>query len=331
MARDWPVYVGVLTELLLAAALGSWLLGSPGIPFLGERRLELWRSGALGMPLKVGLSLAVADAVLGFLADIATGDWKGRDAWELCRRITRAAVSRLLAGAFLGVTLVKFGEFLFSANPLLTATLGPPVLLVLFVLATAIQVGVMGNNFDEGQREWWASITAYVLKYALFWAALFAVVFYGPKVILSPGFEGGLKYALQAALASAWLGTAIAGAIAGRSPTGNGAPPAWWRRCLGAVAPWIFLVGLLVVVALGLAVCFAGWPSTFKSPADWYATSIDGRSTPVLKIIERLLICAFLALVTGSLVNANLFSLHALYGNRLVRCYLVRRGPSRAG
>ena len=112
MARDWPVYVGVLTELLLAAAPGSWLLGSPGIPFLGERRLEV-DSVALGMPLKVGLSLAVADAVLGFLADIATGDWKGRDAWELCRRITRAAVSRLLAGAFLGVTLVKFGEFLF--------------------------------------------------------------------------------------------------------------------------------------------------------------------------------------------------------------------------
>jgi hypothetical protein len=158
-----------------------------------------------------------------------------------------------------------------------------PSIILVFMLTGFVHTGLMGRAFPEALREWWSRLGAWMLIYAITWLGLFGVALYGPilLVILGTVAAGGLSLG--------WLGSTVAGVIVGREsePAKEGERPSWWRRLVIAVAPQIFIVGLLALVALGLhailrppagAAAVAAMPAGAVAPAGQVGGAYPGAS-----------------------------------------------------
>ena len=111
-----------------------------------------------------------------------------------------------------------------------------------FMLLAVIHTGFMGRWLLDRQREWLSCLGAWVLICALGWVVLFSMVVYGPVLLFA--LEGWWL----AGAASGWVLSTLGGLLASRG--GGKAGPL--RRLLIAVAPYVFVVGLLVLVAVGM-------------------------------------------------------------------------------
>jgi hypothetical protein len=140
-------------------------------------------------------------------------------------------------------------------------------------------------------------------------------------------------------VAAGWAGTTVAGILLGRgTPAAEGAPPPpRWRRLVIAVAPQVFMVGLLALVATGLHAVLqplapapeCGDPlaadAGFALRARWvFQCNADQifhgtRPAVTLALLGGL---AAAALLLSWRVDVNQFSMHLFYRNRLVRAYL---------
>ena len=80
-------------------------------------------------------------------------------------------------GGLLFYVLVIKGLWQWHDQPHALVTFGPPLTLVLFTLAAALEIGLLGRRLEEDEREWWARAGAVVLLAALvgscFWARFF--------------------------------------------------------------------------------------------------------------------------------------------------------------
>jgi hypothetical protein len=232
----------------------------------------------------------------------------------------------------------------------LLVTFGPPLVLGGFVLIGFLQVGLVGRLQEENQREWRSRLAGWLLMYAAGWAALFGAAVYGPYLVLLgvesfPHFSGGLV--------GGWVAAVAAGLWAASQPaTGTRADArtvlGWLRDLLARLAPGLFLVGMFVLGA-GL---------TQRLPSDLYMRVVGSAPCPVntadsylahltlsvppepphgnvsweamlLVLLIAGGVAAFLAWLLGGVVDINIFSLNALYANRLIRCYLGASRPKR--
>ena len=136
---------------------------------------------------------------------------------------------------------------------------------------------------------------------------------------------------LRTALASGWLATTAFGILKGR----RAQPKAGSGGLLGtiaAVVPPIFLVGFLAAVSLFAASLVNMPPLAFPNAhQDWtavdrYILGVKGASFWTMTRWLMLFILVFFG-AGIHLLDVNLFSLHAMYANRLVRCYLGASRP----
>jgi hypothetical protein len=153
-------------------------------------------------------------------------------------------------GALLGVLFQLANDLLeagtMAEETLETAamlTLGPPLVLLVYMLGTFAQVGSFGRILGEDAREWWASLCGRLLMLALGWAAVFAVALFSVPFLYWAGQW------VQAALGAGWVATAVGGVLAGRSPRTDGNQPNRPLEILALVAPYVFLVGLLAAMS----------------------------------------------------------------------------------
>ena len=164
---------------------------------------------------------------------------------------------------------------------------------------------------------------ALLLIASLLWTVALVSIVYVPAAFLASG------PVLRTALVSGWLATAF-GNLKGWRPqlkVGSGD----LLGTIAAVAPPIFLVGLLGAVSL-FAASFVNMPPLALPNAhhDWtavdrYFLGVKGAS---FWTMTRWLFFFFVVFLIGIYsLDVNLFSLNAMYTNRLVRCYL---GASRA-
>lgn len=200
---------------------------------------------------------------------------------------------------------------------------GPPLLLLVFVLKMILEVGLQGIWLAEDLREWWASLAGWVLVYAAFWASVAGVSLYGGWFLDRLGVwfqseQSGIW--VRALLASGWLGTSIAGVLAGKSASTGSGRRNRGLEALTLVAPHVFVLGLLVLVSWFLHILLA----VDQDPQDYWLSMIAVRWQPLLAWTAGCLACTLLA---AWCVDVNTFSLHGLYGNRLVRCYLGASRP----
>jgi len=213
------------------------------------------------------------------------------------------------------------------------ASFGMSLIVLVFALVAVIHVGLAGRGFNEEAREWWSRVGAYLLIANTIIAALFAVALYSPLLIQ---LADRIWDWLNLTLGSGWLLTSIGGLLAAKNATNakNGAPG--WRKILMAVAPYVFILGLFVLLAGGLNVFLPplvsvleiqglgkpgiGLPVIGTDAFTGYWSVVD-QSMSIL-LLPCLILGAGLALLLSMRIGINHFSMHALYTNRLIRAYL---------
>jgi hypothetical protein len=129
---------------------------------------------------------------------------------------------------------------------------GPPLMLVAILISVMLLIGLMGADYPDAAREWTARTGARLAIAAGAWTVLFALAVLGPW-----GVSRVLVKSRTIGIATifGWLATVIGGALAGSSGKTDGAETSRSQRLLGvltSVAPTIFLVGYVVLLATGV-------------------------------------------------------------------------------
>lgn len=249
--------------------------------------------------------------------------------------------------------------------------LGLPLVLLGVTAASFVFIGILGNAFPDSQREWLARLAGYLLSTAIVCALLLAIAIEGPMLmhLLISGFRqpGWTKPILSSILPGGWFFIVLSGLLKAQGPTTNGGSASSSKGdFVVAIAPPIFLVGLLLLVSWGTHALTVGAKAhpdlshDYLPSANWcskvgqtatshlicwqptvqgYAIAQTRQSAlppPALSWQQRyfllwLLTTAITAILAWRL-DVNEFSMHLFYRNRLVRAFLgasnVDRAPS---
>jgi predicted acylesterase/phospholipase RssA len=262
----------------------------------------------------------------------------------------KTVIFALVAGAVSGLMFYGLAQCFFALRSgfdelgqlWLVVVVGLPLVVLIYAFTAVVHIGLVGRDFSEEAREWWARLGAVVLIASSGIALLFAVSIYGPPLVDWLGAT--LHQALQAALVSGWLASSIGGALLGKG-TGSREEQqsSWARRLVVVSAPYIFVLGLLLLLAWAVE---RGLPAWIGYANDRLAQASLGEwpraAALVQTVVEREYLLRYwpwvgfalllgLALFISWRLGINEFSLHAGYRNRLVRCYLgASRRPRRA-
>ncbi len=285
--------------------------------------------GLLDLPNLIfhGGMLGVIMGVCALIVSSRNGiPWKGaeEDSGGRWKYAYRAFIAGALAGVLIPL-LEALTRYLYDvAMPELVATVIPPLALLIIVAGQSVEVALLGRLITEAEREWWSRLSAWLLIASLFWTVALVSIVYVPAALLASG------PVLRTALASGWLATTAFGILRGRL-----APPkAGSGDLLGtiaAVVPPIFLVGFLGAVSFFAASLVDMPPLAFPNAhQDWtavdrYFLGVKGASFSTMT--GWLIFFAVVCLFGSKRLDVNLFSLHAMYANRLVRCYLGASRP----
>lgn len=189
------------------------------------------------------------------------------------------AIAALAGGAALAAfmaTLINIADAKMleqAQGRLLLVVLAPPGVLLALLLAATAQIGMAGRKLREPAREWWSRAGGVLISALLGWLALAGVALLGSYGVFYVdawiSVMGGIV----------WLATTVAGVVLGRSPsTGNG--KGGWKNQLTILAPWVFVVGLLIALSLALHT-FVIWTGG-ESKAEICTPSIQA-SKPTLR------------------------------------------------
>jgi hypothetical protein len=260
--RYWAMYARILGTLLCVAI---WA-GFPVVLETYSCKYGKW------MP---AIFAAVAGSVFFFLEWIVSSciqifRYKGEKEILQGVRPGSAWWARLLASAGAGCVTALMTEGFWNwlhadTGILVTGTygvLGLPVILAAAALVSFLYVGIYGDAFPDGKREWLGRLAGYFLFFAAIAGIVSAVALLGPLgmewVFRSP-HEGWKSAALKWVLPGGWIATTLGGVFAGKSPaTGNGSgdkasgntsSSSSLMELLASVAPPIFLLGMMLCLS----------------------------------------------------------------------------------
>ncbi|MEJ2393242.1 MAG: patatin-like phospholipase family protein [Candidatus Thiodiazotropha sp.] len=260
-----------------------------------------------------------------------------------------------VAGALLGlIVMVGFWYAISTAKDRLSpddwhlqiVVIGVPLLVLSYSIAAAISIGFSGSEMREVEREWMGRFFGVLAKFTILYMALMALIVYS----YIPTLEA-LNFDLQvisdkvkAAMTGLWAAISFLGAfIAKRESNAKTVRGASFRQVLINIASGVFIIGLLVLI-VWLTHFVMQWLISYLSTAKVEPDSVLGwlkrlyfftqlqstKSSWVLMLIDGYwlialgmgIIMLLITVVWSRRVGVNDFSLHALYGNRLVRAYL---------
>jgi len=221
------------------------------------------------------------------------------------------------------------------------STFSVPIILFALVLTNFLYLGLMANFYKEEEREWWSSQNARLLVIAAAWCVAFLISTYTPTLIaLGLSQKDRLGRYLVGSLSGGWVASTLAGLWAGKSPATVNTRRGGIKEWLAIVAPYVFVIGLLAIEAF-LAMYLMYWAYSLTGngnslmdypPAELLQHLNSAKSNihfgPWCEIwagaaIFVVAACFFiLSWLLGKVIGVNRFTLHELYLNRLVRCYL---------
>lgn len=330
-ARQWAIQAGVVVPFLLAACLAA---------IRCHQRLL-----AGGPPDIQTVAFVAGSTFFVYLAVIHVGGKFYRSYRSKARAFRALSVATLgaagaAAGLFwvLGHIVYAFGT---DAQGLWIAlAFGTPLTLAAYSLIVVVQLGLLGAEFPDEQREWWSRLRAWTLIYSLGWVALFTGALWIPywvQCLTTTNSVSALFAWALSTFAGVKAGGSAAAAEANRPSAGSApvvkVPPSLKGRALrivALVAPYVFVVGLVALVAVGVQwLLLRVWPD---GAADYWSHITGHPASPPTFADPRaygepsLLLIAMAMLVVSFLVSwrigVNEFSMHHFYRNRLVRCYL---------
>jgi predicted acylesterase/phospholipase RssA len=306
--QHWVIVLIVCPLLLAGATAGarlwyfvqSQVIRHPDFPWTVALR-AIWPAGAIIWALLLTMALA-GKFIRGFIAE--RNQWVM--AW-LALLIFPALSATVCVGCLLLVSrLFWIWRAAAGVGNWHAAALGAPLVLMSFSVTMAIQIGLMGRNFPDYQREWVGRLAAWMQILSLGCLAWFAVAVDGPW-LLAKAVAWGHTWA-KTGLTAGWVAGTLGGLLAGRKDSSASKKLGTVRPLLTTLAPSVFITGLLFALAAVLE--------------SWFH---DASVRYVLYAFLGLLGIAF---GLSRTVDVNEFSMHNFYKNRLVRCYL---GASRDG
>jgi Patatin-like phospholipase len=212
---------------------------------------------------------------------------------------------------------------------------GPPMVSLTFVLTIVVLIGMMGRQSTDGVREWWSRLGAWLGIYATAWMVMAVAAVYGPQLV---DWAFHTHFWKSMTVGAGWVATVAGGLFSGNSASTGGdgrqSMTTQLKEILAAVAPFLFIAGLLIAIAYALE-SIVGLNST----ANWntvaasllQAAKAGGGATGFHHADHAGFLNMSAAMLAGCLaalalmawrVDINEFSLNAFYRNRLVRCYL---------
>jgi hypothetical protein len=242
----------------------------------------------------------------------------------LCTAAVAGAIASFLFLPYSRILIVASPTGLRAGSNWHVLTFGTPAFILIMLLAGALHIGLMGRQMGDAHREWWARLGGWLIVYSLGWLFLFLVALYSPycieRIVNRFQNHGG---ALTVTGISAWIASTLYGVLFGKSGATSGlstGDPLRKRvlNYLARLTPYIFILGLLIALSLlaaEIAHELAGIPgSVLGLPKD---AAFYPWKVPALCILSLVV-----ALLISWRVDVNEFSIHYLYRNRLVRCYL---------
>ena len=334
-------FLPVVTSAFLFSLIGVW----------GQS----WSSGPWwpGVAAAVGAGANLVGIVVGWLYRTR------RQPDAPLQGILVGAVLLVACGALGGVALdlaliyahKQFGKA--DAPALLYATVSVPLMLSCFWGQITLCAGVTTRWIDENMREWWGRASGLWLRLILGWGALFVVVFYLPPLAIT--MLGATLPAGAQLSAGGIVAGVLTSAIGYWSKNGSklakqsaGLLAEWGSLFLNAVAGAV-LLALLVAMSLGVSqllqncgpFAIAGVcdnqladQATFLREEQEVAQDVRpvageaavydfvALHASLAHALMLFGLCAFVGAALSAAIGANAFSLHGMYGNRLVRAYL---------
>jgi|GEM_PF-389856 len=300
--------------------------------FAGALIYSLRRSIAL-TPMQQGFIAKLR----GFVRMIAS--W--RDFWS---RALREIASAMVAGYLGGLLLWASFEKAFDANTFSDgihleryAALALPLFLLVFFAEATLMVGFTTLFSSDHDREWWARSAAVMFICAVINALLSTSVLILPILLIAlPGILSGVGGV--SGVVSWFLGKRA-------SSESKAKRPSPWTTWILKGAALVTLLLIVSVISLGTSALLRwlgttevfAWLSRVGPPAledvpvrigEWMVTPMAGmhlaslRATMFFPLAAFFVIVLSVALLMSRLLNVNLYSMHAMYRNRLIRAYL---------
>jgi hypothetical protein len=341
----WPIDLpGRMTKGILQPLLASAILLTMPIRFvlwqLGRSLEEVASrlTGPANSPPRIMMDFITGNLGIFGMSNVLLhiaffGSFVAFGAWIIARRSGKSGRRFVEAGFLSGMSmgllalLIEWMIRAFGAasRPDLMTVFGPPSLIGALLVSIIVEVGLLGRAISEAEREWWARLSALMMISSLFWLSASAIILYLPAAILS---TGGWSRTI---LASGWVLSTAAGILLGRPlPIRRKSRQGKSLATFAGLAPPIFVAGLLGLVAL-----FASWllnmpgldapHDQMTGPFAYYLKGVVG--TPFWRIAVCFAITYLCYRIGRQLIDVNLFSLNAMYANRITRCYL---GASRS-
>lgn len=252
----------------------------------------------------------------------------------------------VLAGAVGGALLTGFTKIAAvipqgSAHPLgyagswIASALATALLIKFYSLTVISHIGFMGRFFSHDSREWWSRLGGWALLFSGVWALVFTIVFIAPAF-----FRWAPQWFVNSG-ALVWIVSTASGVLFGRHPTTSGDRRNSWLDLAARLMPYIFIVGLLGLLSLGLHRLLWVLPCS-----DTVQALFGGQCEPPAALIGHRFVdyvesesmrfkqtpIALLAVLCGGAlalaaalawrIDVNLFSIYHFYRQRLTRCYL---------
>jgi hypothetical protein len=190
--------------------------------------------------------------------------------------------------------------------------LTPVLVLTAVAVVGFLHVGLAGRGLSDQMREWWSRMGAWHMVAVLSWTGAFFVTLL-PNLDLLPSFR---EYVTSAKVVSGivWLVSTLGGVWAAKSPKTGPGGNAPWLDIVAKGAPYVFILGLLVLLSYAAEYCCRDDGSL-----------LDPSTKPLVVGVCVLIFSLFMSWR----VDVNEFSMLSMYRNRLARCYLGASNPDR--
>jgi hypothetical protein len=253
-----------VTPLVFGAAI---LIGCATRPIGSQTRLALIWCGLFVLAVLFQLGGGFIEGFKGRHAD-----WKrGQTAVALLHAFWMVVVTATVITGLLWAWPHLLGlmpTIVGGKGPWLTITFAPPLVCLSLVAGVGLHIGLMGADYPDAAREWIARIGAMIALMSVAWIGFFVLAIFGPWAVAVALKE---YTAVAATAMGGWIAAVVGGVMAGRSARtdGTATEPTATGRGLGllmAVAPTLFMIGYLVLIATAVHAVLPTPPSPLLDP-----------------------------------------------------------------
>src|ERR1017187_5466278 len=135
-------------------------------------------------------------------------------------------------------------------DPWLVLTVGPPAMLAGVSLGVVLNVGLMGRDIPDSNREWLGRLGAWAMIYGTGWLLFFSVAFLGPLGVLA-AWSAFAAWA-KATVTLAWVGATVGSLLAAKGAKTGGDQGGGTMNLVVVAGPWVFLLGFVSLIGLGV-------------------------------------------------------------------------------